>query len=77
MKDVYVKANDLSEDILKQLPKQDIFSLDEIIGAFEELAYNYECLEEKFDDYKENVEETMQPRTHWTAKEISMYNADN
>lgn len=77
MKEVYVKANDLSEDILKQLPKQDIFSLDEIIGAFEELAYNYESLEEEFEDYKENVEETMQPRTHWSAKEVSMYNADN
>lgn len=76
MKEVYVKAKDLGSCI-EYLPNQDIFSLDEIIGAFEELLYEYQQLEEKFEDYKENVEDTMQPRTHWSPKEVSMYNANN
>lgn len=77
MKDIYIKASDLGEEIINEMPKQDLYSLDEVLGAMEEIIYDYHCLKEEYEDYKENVEDTMQPRTHWTAKEVSMYNANN
>ena len=55
MDEIYVKAKDLDEDILDRLPNQDLYTLDEIIGAFEELAYEYKKLEEKMDDFEEEV----------------------
>lgn len=77
MKEVYIKASELTDIMLSDLPKQDLYSIEDILDAYEEALYNLHCLEEEYEDYKENVEDTMQPRTHWSAKEVSMYNANN
>ena len=55
MKEVYIKAEELNEDILNELTNKDIFSLTEIIQAFEEAVYKYKILEEEFEDYKEMI----------------------
>lgn len=55
MKEVYIKAEELNEDILNELTNKDIFSLTEIIQVFEETVYKYKILEEEFEDYKEMI----------------------
>jgi hypothetical protein len=57
MNEIYVKAKDLGEEIISEMPKQDLYSLDELLGAMEEIIYNYHSLQEEYDDYKENVKD--------------------
>lgn len=48
--DVYVKAKDISQNILNELPNQDLFTLEEIMNAFEEIIYLYHNLQEEKED---------------------------
>lgn len=73
MKDIYIKASDLGEEIISEMPKQDLYSLDEVLGAMEEIIYDYHCLKEEYGDYKEYVSGNMKERDHWTASEMAEY----
>ena len=77
MKDIYIKAKDLGEEIISEMPKQDLYSLDEVLGAMEEIIYDYHNLQEEFDDYKEYVDGNMKERDHWTNTEMAEYYANN
>lgn len=73
MKDIYIKAEDLSGSITSIMPKQDFYSIEDIIDALEETIYNMECLKEEYEDYKEYVSGNMKERDHWTASEMAEY----
>lgn len=54
MDNVYIKAEDLNRWIVRHLPKnQDLYSIDDLIGAIEDMDSEIEELKEKLQD-KEN-----------------------
>lgn len=76
MNEVYVKATDLEDETLQYLPKQDIFTIRQLVDALNELTYEYKELEEEFEDYKEYVATYKKDRDHWTASEMAEYYAN-
>ena len=60
MSDVYIRAVDLNRWIIDRLPRgKDLYSVDDLINAIEdmdselvELQENYDKLEERFDEYR-------------------------
>ena len=54
MNNVYILRSDLNDWITKHLPsKQDMFSIDDLIGAIEDMDSEIESLKEQLED-KEN-----------------------
>lgn len=77
MKEVYIKSSELTDAMLADLPKQDLYSIEDILDAYEEALYNLHCLEEEYEDYKEYVDGNMKTRDHWTASEMAEYYSNN
>ena len=50
MKDVYIKASDLNNWILAHLPNKDLISIDDLIGAIEDMDGEIEKLKEQLKD---------------------------
>ena len=61
MNDVYIKATDLNKWITKHFPKQDLISINELIGCIEELTCEVEHLQEELEDLKQNIEDNYRP----------------
>lgn len=54
MGDVYIKAQDLNNWIIKHLPdNKDLYSIDDLIGAIEDMDGEIESLNEKIEELKE------------------------
>lgn len=76
MKEVFIKSSELTDAMLADLPKQDLYSIEDILNAYEESLYNLHCLEEEYEDYKEYVGTYKKDRDHWTASEMAEYYAN-
>lgn len=58
MDEVYIRTEDMASWVVdKYFENSDFITLDEFYRAFEDLSCDYEMLEEKFEDFKQNVEE--------------------
>ena len=49
---VYFKRNDLELPLQRLFSSEDLISLEDIIRKFEDLAVDYEALQEKYEDLK-------------------------
>lgn len=56
MKEVYIKKNELSEWLAKYF-KQDLISIDDLLGVMEDLDSDVKRLEEKIQDLEQDIEE--------------------
>lgn len=57
MNNVYINANQIASWVAdKYFKNKDIISVDEILCALEDLADDYDALEEKYNDFKQDVE---------------------
>lgn len=61
MDSIYIKAKDLNKWITKHFPKQDLISIEELIGCIEELTCDVENLQEELEDLKQNIEDNYRP----------------
>ena len=58
MDEVYVKVIELGSKTLEDyFKKQDIVSIDELVGTIEDLLYEIDSLKEELDDLKDDMEE--------------------
>jgi len=57
---VYIKKETLNKWVAKYF-KQELISIDDLIGCIEDLDGELEHLKEEFEDYKENVSENYKP----------------
>lgn len=62
MDEIYIKADDLNDWIKKYLPKnQDLYSIDDLIGAIEDMDGEIERLRNVIDDLEEDIRENYRP----------------
>lgn len=65
MNQIYINIKDMNECYFKRYLqeqfKKDIVSIDEILGLLEDLKGDYDSLEEKFEDFKQDVEDNYKP----------------
>lgn len=56
MNEIYIKKTDLNKWVAKYF-NEDLISVQDLLRCIEDLDGDLENLKEKFEDYKENVEE--------------------
>lgn len=63
MDNVYVRAEDLDKWIRRNLPdNQDLYSVNDLLGAIETLDEEVESLREKLEDLEQDIEDNYVPR---------------
>lgn len=64
MNDVYIRAEDLNRWIVRNLPQnRDLYSIDDLIGAIEDLDSEVERLKNIIDEMEQNIEDNYKPIT--------------
>ena len=62
MNEIYIKAEDLNRWIIRHLPKnQDLYSIEDLIGAIEDLDGEVEELKDKIEDLEQDIQENYKP----------------
>ena len=62
MNEVYIKAEDLNSWIIKHLPSdKDLYSINDLIGAIENLDCELDILQEKYDDLEQDLHDNYRP----------------
>lgn len=62
MNEVYIRAEDLNRWIVRNLPdNQDLYSIDDLIGAIEDMDSEIESLQEKIDDLEQDIQDNYRP----------------
>ena len=64
MDNVYIKAEDLNRWIIRHLPQnRDLYSIDDLIGAIENMDSEIESLQQKIEDLEQDLEDNYRPIT--------------
>lgn len=64
MNDVYIRAEDLNRWIVRNLPQnRDLYSIDDLIGAIEDLDSEVERLKNIIDEMEQDIEDNYKPIT--------------
>lgn len=62
MNEVYIRAQDLNKWIVRNLPQnRDLYSIDDLIGAIEDLDSEVERLKNIIDDLEQDIEYNYRP----------------
>lgn len=61
MKSVFIIKEDLNEWIAKYFPKQDLISIENLLGVIEELDDQVKDLEEKYSDLERDLQDNYRP----------------
>ena len=61
MNNVYIKKEDVNKWIGKYFEKQDLISIDDLIGVIEDLDSEVERLKEKIEDIEQDIEDNYKP----------------
>ncbi len=62
MNEVYIRAEDLNKWIVRNLPdNQDLYSIDDLIGAIENMDEEIERLREQVDDLEQDIQDNYRP----------------
>lgn len=62
MDNVYIRAEDLNKWIVRNLPdNQDLYSIDDLIGAIENMDEEIERLREQVDDLEQDIQDNYRP----------------
>lgn len=62
MNEVYIRAQDLNRWIVRNLPdNQDLYSIDDLIGAIENMDEEIERLKEQVDDLEQDIQDNYRP----------------
>ena len=62
MNEVYIKRDSLNKWIVKHLPtNQDLYTIDDLINAIEEMDSEIENLKDKIEDLEQDIEDNYKP----------------
>ena len=63
MDEVYIRAEDLNRWIIRHLPqRQDLYTINELIGAIEDMDGEIEDLKEKLEEKQETIDELIKEK---------------
>lgn len=71
MEELYIKVEDLGGVIDKYFEGKSLISVIELIGLCEDLSCDLERLQEKYDDFKEQVRDNYKPISQYSMYGIN------
>lgn len=74
MKNLYIKATELNERIVKHFKNKDLISVEDLISTIEDLDYEIEFLNEKIEQIEEDIEDNYIPMS--VSSQVGINNHD-